>query len=468
MANSRVAIYARLSRVHGEEETSTGRQIASCTNYAKARDWRVAEVLRDVDFSGFRAGVTRPGYERMVELMEESAIDVVVVWKLDRLMRRPSEFERFWAICERHDVSIASVTEPVDTTTPVGVAIVRVLITFASLESTVKSERISSRFAADARAGSPVNFGHRVFGYVDIQSQVVCEEEAALIREAARRVLAGETCTAIARDFRQRGVIGSKGTLITNAGLRSVLMNPRLVGDRSYRGTVVAHNVYATILDRPTAAEVLRVLATRPKSRGTASLLCGLLICGVCGCTLHYGTSYRREMRIYRCGGSHGCNRIGIVAHLVEGWVRQAVCQRIEARWKTTTDPRRTTDEELRMLRTHAVQIRRLHASYYGKADISRTEFVAARRYLLDMQGRDHRRLEPQRRPIQVPDDVDLAQLSRHWEALDQPARRALIDLELSSITVHPSPTRGGCKFNPDRLEPRWVRVGAYPNSAPP
>lgn len=460
----RALVYARLSRLHGEEETSTGRQIKSCSQYAAAREWKIVASLRDVDLSGWRDGVVRPSYERLVQLVEDEAVDVILVWKLDRLMRRPSEFERLWAICERHGVSIASVTEPVDTTTPVGVAIVRMLITFASLESTVKGERIRSRFSAQALAGEPANFGRRVFGYADLRGQVLDASEAELIREAARRVVAGESCTAIANDFERRGITGSRRKPITHSGIRSILTNPRLVGDRAYRGSVVAENVYPAILPREVAAEVVRILETQPKGRRTTSLLCGLLQCALCGLTLHHATSRPLRDRLYRCGGANGCNRIGINAQATEDWIGRWVCQRIEARWVNDcvgTDLL-NADEELRLQRTHANQFRRLHASYFGRGDISRKEFLAARRQLLDGQARAQRRTAPTRRPMQVPPSVDLTRASIYWPTLSRPARRSLIDLEISQVIVHPSPTRGGCRFNPDRLDVRWVRVGAY------
>lgn len=463
MAGPRVAIYARLSQTHGRDETSTGRQIESCLQYSRARHWDVAHILRDVDYSAFRDRIERPSYEELVACIEAGDVDLVVVWKLDRLMRRPSEFERFWLVCERHGVSIASVTEPVDTTTPVGLAIVRMLVTFAGLESTVRSQRLASRFSTEARSGQPVNYGRRVFGYADLHGQVVCSDEADHIREAADRVIAGESCTAIARDFAARGITGSRGKPLTHSGLRNILTNPRLVGDRAYRGTVVASGVYPAILDRPTASEVLRILTATPKGRRTTSLLCGMLTCGLCGLNLHYGT-VTRGTRIYRCGGSHGCNGIGISAAHLERWTGRTVAQRIQARWRSPEGSAETLtgEERLRLQRTHATQFRRLHVSYYVDGDISRAEFLSARRHLLHRHAVAERRTDPRRRPLQVPDDVDLLNLVAAWDSLDRAAQRALIDLELSSIVVHPSPTRGGCKFNPARLEPRWVRVGVY------
>ena len=249
------------------------------------------------------------------------------------------------------------------------------------------------------------------------------------------------------------------------------MINPRLVGDRTYRGEVVASDVYPPILDRATGAEVLSLLTSKTKGERSLSLLSGLLICGKCGENLIHGSTgaHRKPTRIYQCGGRRGCNGIGITATLVEGWVRDAVCERIEARWPRGGLP--GTDEffedELAAIRDHAGQFRRLNQSYFVHRDITRAEYLHTRRHLLDRHARERRRRQPTMRPAQVPTEVDLTRIGEHWARLDRAAQRSLIELELSSITVKPSPTRGGCIFDPDRLQARWIRVGVYPTADP-
>src|SRR4051812_7844697 len=136
---TRVALYTRLSSDQLGNQTSTHRQEASCRSFADARGWAVAEVFEDVDVSAYRPGVRRPSYDGLIERIGRDGCDGVLVWKLDRLVRQPAEFERFWSECDRSGVFLASVTEPIDTSTEMGLAIVRILVTFAGLESTTKS-----------------------------------------------------------------------------------------------------------------------------------------------------------------------------------------------------------------------------------------------------------------------------------------------------------------------------------------
>ena len=140
----RVAIYTRVSKDPVGDERSPIRQEAACRVFAGVREWEPVGAFRDVDTSAYLPGVRRPEYEEMLTLIEAGGVEGVLVWKLDRLVRRPAEFERLWAACERAGVFVASVTEPIDSFTELGRAIVRILVTFASLESASKSLRLKA------------------------------------------------------------------------------------------------------------------------------------------------------------------------------------------------------------------------------------------------------------------------------------------------------------------------------------
>ena len=85
----------------------------------------------------------------------------MVVWKLDRLVRRPSEFESFWEACEAAGVALVSATEPVDTSHELGLALVRILVTFASLESATISLRSKATTPRQRSAVVRCRDGHR-------------------------------------------------------------------------------------------------------------------------------------------------------------------------------------------------------------------------------------------------------------------------------------------------------------------
>src|SRR6266508_1831030 len=134
-----LAIYARLSQDRDGTQTATARQVADCRALAAAKGWPVAGVYEDTDLTAYRR-VNRPAYERLLAYLEAGEVDGVLVWKLDRLVRHPAEFERFWAVCERRGAILASVHEPVDTSSELGLVIVRILVAFARHHGVIVGE----------------------------------------------------------------------------------------------------------------------------------------------------------------------------------------------------------------------------------------------------------------------------------------------------------------------------------------
>ncbi|MDZ7673735.1 MAG: recombinase family protein [Acidimicrobiales bacterium] len=122
---------------------------------------------------------------------------------LDRLVRRPSAFERLWAVAERRRVFIASVTEPVDSNSPIGIALLRILVALAGMESATTGIRISAQRRSEAEAGNPP--ATKAYGHPADWTAIV-PDEAAVIRESVNRALDGERLEQIARDLRARGI----------------------------------------------------------------------------------------------------------------------------------------------------------------------------------------------------------------------------------------------------------------------
>jgi DNA invertase Pin-like site-specific DNA recombinase len=177
----------------------------------------VVRVIDDVDVSAHDKNVKRPGFERLKRLIEGRDIDAVVVWKLDRLVRRPSEFESFWESCETANVALVSATGPIDTSHELGLALVRILVTFASLESATISLRSKASNRAGAERGSALP-GPTPYGFLP-GMRALCEPEAAAIREAAARLIDGETVGDICRDWADRGIT-LRGRRFTPEALR--------------------------------------------------------------------------------------------------------------------------------------------------------------------------------------------------------------------------------------------------------
>src|SRR6266508_2145680 len=204
----RAGLYDRLSLAKLTDtatDDAQSRQQERSRAFATAKGWEVVEVFSDVDRSAYRAPgqkapPKREQFERALAAIEAGEIDALVFFKLDRLCRDHGDFERVLATCERHGAVLASVMEPIDTSTPAGEMSARMLVGFARLESQTIGLRVAAQREQAASRGLPAPGGWRPFGYREGGLEVD-EGEAEVIKEAASRVLAGETLNSIARDL---------------------------------------------------------------------------------------------------------------------------------------------------------------------------------------------------------------------------------------------------------------------------
>src|SRR5581483_9898915 len=200
----RAALYVRISRDR-PTEVSTQVQERDGRAYAGLKEWSVVEVYSDIGLSASKKEVIRPGYLQMIKDARAGAFDVLIIWKLDRLGRSVIELARVAEILQRHHVALVSVNDSIDTSSPGGRFVFTVLSALAQMESEQISMRVTAANAYRAAQGKPQGGGTRTFGYATGGMEVI-PEEAALILEAAERVLAGEGTTAIARDWNARRV----------------------------------------------------------------------------------------------------------------------------------------------------------------------------------------------------------------------------------------------------------------------
>src|ERR1700730_19170051 len=136
------AIYARISHDPSGERLGVQRQEADCRDEAKRRGWTVAQVYVDDDLSAFNPKKPRPEYQRLLSDIQLGRRDGVMIWRLDRLHRQPRELEEFIVLCDKHRVTLATVTGDVDLSTSQGRLLARAWGAFAAHESEIKSERI--------------------------------------------------------------------------------------------------------------------------------------------------------------------------------------------------------------------------------------------------------------------------------------------------------------------------------------
>ena len=459
------AIYCRISLDKTGERLGVARQEDLCRKLAGEKRWAVAEVYVDGSTSAFN-GATRAAYRRMIGDLEAGRRDAVICVDLDRLTRHPAELENFVELADRLGIALANVSGDTDLGTSDGRFKARIMGAVARQESEKKGERVAREAEQAARRGIPRG-SRRPFGWEE-DRMTLRADEAELIREAARRVGAGETVPSVARDWNQRGIASPQGARHgwSATTVMGVLRNPRIAGLRAYKGEIVADGQWEPILDRAQwetlAARIKRV--ARP-GRPSTHLLSGIARCGRCGGPLW--TSWRKDpnggrVARYACvsrPGAPGCGKLTVTAAPLDELVRDSVIWAVSGPElaKTLRARRRDGAGEVKVARELAqAEARREEAAgMFGAGEITRREWLTIRE-VTDRRIADASRLLNRHSGPLADLPTGETALRRAWEAGTVEWRRALIGVVVATLTVRPvdRPTN---TFHPTRVDITWA-----------
>ena len=281
----RVALYPRVSGHEQEDNYSIPEQIDRMKKYCESRDWLVYKIYTDSGYTG--SNMERPGLQDMIKDAENGKIDMVLVYKLDRLSR--SQKDTLFLIedvFDKHGVGFTSMTENFDTSTAHGKFIIGILSVFAQLEREKIKER--TKLGKDSRAkegkwhgGSTVPIG---YDYID-DKLIQNEYEVMQIKEIADLFLKGTPARTIERMMDAKGYRHKHGDW-TAKTVKSVLSSPIVAGyikhnDKLYKGQ------HEAILSQETYDAIMEIMKERQERYGSAkphqSLLGGILFCKNCG-----------------------------------------------------------------------------------------------------------------------------------------------------------------------------------------
>ncbi len=217
----RCAIYTRVSTEHGldQEFNSLDAQYDAASAYIKSQAHAGWTLLRSrYDDGGYSGGSTdRPNLQRLLDDIRSRKMDVIVVYKVDRLTRSLADFAKLVELFDQHGVSFVSVTQQFNTTTSMGRLTLNVLLSFAQFEREVTSERIRDKIAASKRKGLWVG-GPLPLGYQMRDGKIaVVEDEAERVRLIFRRYLEVGGVNALVRDLRERNIRSKTRLLATGA-----------------------------------------------------------------------------------------------------------------------------------------------------------------------------------------------------------------------------------------------------------
>ena len=242
----RCAIYTRVSTEYGLDQdfNSLDAQYDAASAYIKSQAHAGWTLIRSrYDDGGYSGGSTdRPDLQRLLDDIRARKLDVIVVYKVDRLTRSLADFAKLVELFDAHGVSFVSVTQQFNTTTSMGRLTLNVLLSFAQFEREVTSERIRDKIAASKRkglwVGGPLPLGYHMKG----DKIAVVEDEAERVRLIYRRYLELGGVNALVRDLRKRD-IRTKSRLLATGVTRGGILFGRgslfyLLRNRFYIGEV--------------------------------------------------------------------------------------------------------------------------------------------------------------------------------------------------------------------------------------
>lgn len=438
--------------------------MADCEALAAHLGWVVAERYVDNVVSAW-SGRTRPQYRRMLDDIKNRVINGVVVWHPDRLHRHPRELEELIALVENvGNVRIETVTAgDFDLSTSAGRSIARIVGAIARKDSDDASVRLRRKHAELAAAGKLAGGGPRPFGYQD-DRVTVNPEEAALIRQMAKRVLAGDSLRAVAVDLNEQGVRTTLDNDWDSSGVKRVLMSARISGRRERDGEFYPAT-WRKIITIEQSDRLRARLGARNRSSGRPPrrylLTANLVRCGRCD-TPMVARPTAHGVRRYVCSadpGQGGCGRMAALADPLEALIIEAVLYRLDTPQLAAaiTQAREQQADLADLHNQEAADQAMLNelAADYATRTISRSEWMAAREPLqlrIDQARRRLSRLSPTT-PID-PYVGHASRLQTAWADLALPRKQAVVRVLLDHIVVRPAPRGRG--FNPDRFEPIW------------
>lgn len=271
----RCAVYTRKSSEEGLEQefNSLAAQREACEAYIasqRAEGWiLVPDRYDDGGISG--ATLERPAIKRLLSDIEAGRVDVVVVYKIDRLSRALMDFARLVEVFDRNNVTFVSITQSFNTTTSMGRLTLNILLSFAQFEREVIGERIRDKVAASRRKGIWMG-GWAPLGYdVKDRKLIINEREAKLVRSIFIRFSKGTPSVQLIEALTAEGALNKQGKPFDKGYLYRILNNHVYIGEAMHKGTA-HHGEHQAIVERSLWDQVHDLISASPRQRATRQM----------------------------------------------------------------------------------------------------------------------------------------------------------------------------------------------------
>jgi DNA invertase Pin-like site-specific DNA recombinase len=289
----RCAIYTRKSTEHGLELefNSLDAQRDACEAYIKSQasqGWRaLPQHYDDPAYSG--GNLERPALKRLLREIELGRIDVVVVYKIDRLTRSLADFAKLVEAFDAKSISFVAVTQQFNTTTSMGRLTLNVLLSFAQFERELSSERVRDKIAASRRKGKWTG-GTVPLGYdAKDKKLIVNKAEAETVRTVFRRYLDLQSFGKLVADLDRRGIVTKRrntkvakynGAIPFTYGPLAYFLKNRIYLGEMHHGGKWFKGEHDAIVDRATFERVQQLLAAKTQGRKAKRSESGALLAG--------------------------------------------------------------------------------------------------------------------------------------------------------------------------------------------
>jgi site-specific DNA recombinase len=444
------AVYARISEDRDGDAAGVERQVEDALALAEARGFKVTDQFIDNDVSAF-SGRLRPEWERMLAEVAAGNIVNIVAWASDRLYRRTRDQLELMEAVRRAGGVIATVKDgDIDPGSAEGRMRMTILASVSEFESSRKSERVSREAEQRAASGRPhgrPGFGWRLGPAGEWELE---HDQATLVREAAARVLRGESCGAIIADWNGQGLATAAGAdRWDHRALRKVLRRPANAGLRIHRGRVVGPATSPPILDLVTWEAVVSRLAARGGQRRPRSyLLTGSVMCATDGERM---VGHRAKTEGYECVACHQRIDAGRLDDQIMNLVLEKLATPRLAERLAHARSDRKEGNALRDLDRAGTRLAEL-AAMFGAGDLDVVEYRAARSAAQDRRADAERRLSSRRSSRVLGEVLASPEGIRDiWDCQGVPWRREVIRAVLERIEVSPRTKPG---WDPDRVKP--------------
>lgn len=458
----RAAIYARVSSDPRGSGRSVSEQEKECRRTAALAGWDIVEMFTDNDRSASRyATKSRPAYAGLVEFVRSRSCDVVVTWEASRFQRDLQDYVALRELCRDRGVLWSYSGRTYDLSRTDDRLTTGLDALLAERESDMTRDRVLRSVRANADKGRP--HGKLLFGYRrlyddktgDLVEQVPRDDQAAVVREAARRVSTGETPHAIARDLNDREIPAPRGGRWDLTQIRRLVTNPAYVGKRVHRGQVVGDAAWPGLIDEQIFYTcVSRMTDPRRKTvRDSAvrHLLSGIAVCGVCAAPVV--VQKNRGFLAYLCPvGFHVSRRQDSVDDLV----RKVVVARLGRPDALELVAGDQADDRVRVALGEAAEKRARLTGFYDAAAAGELTPAALARIeaqlLPQIKAAERHAREVTVAPVLR--EVSRTDISEVWGTLPITIRREVIRL-LVEIRIMPA-VRGARTFDPRTVKIEW------------